>query len=249
MSLRAMWRQRRARASIYSSAAYWDSKAEQLEGAAVSMWPNNQLNALYEAEQVRHLDGALGDVAGRDILDIGCGTGRISRHLARRGARVVGFDFSAAAVEIARREPGPEIEYRTLSVFDLDERERYDAAVAWGTLTVAARDAAQLADALRRIRAALRPDAQIVLLEPIHSSFLARVLRLDVSAFTAVLEACGFKVERVEQLHFWPARFALAFFDLPARPTAFGYHVGQAMMRVPGLRRTGDYKAIIGRAV
>jgi 2-polyprenyl-3-methyl-5-hydroxy-6-metoxy-1,4-benzoquinol methylase len=45
-----------------------------------------------------------GDVAGKAILDIGCGSGVYSIELARRGARrVVGLDFSAPMLEIARR--------------------------------------------------------------------------------------------------------------------------------------------------
>jgi ubiquinone/menaquinone biosynthesis C-methylase UbiE len=44
----------------------------------------------------------LGDVRGRDILDLGCGEGGYSRELARRGARVVGVDGSARLIDIAR---------------------------------------------------------------------------------------------------------------------------------------------------
>jgi ubiquinone/menaquinone biosynthesis C-methylase UbiE len=44
----------------------------------------------------------LGDVRGRRVLDLGCGEGRYSRELARRGARVTGVDGSARLVEIAR---------------------------------------------------------------------------------------------------------------------------------------------------
>ena len=39
---------------------------------------------------------ALGDVAGRRVLDLGCGKGRFSRHLRRAGANVVGLDPSPA---------------------------------------------------------------------------------------------------------------------------------------------------------
>jgi len=41
---RMIW-QRKNRKQIYSTANYWDSKASELAGDAVSMWPNNHLNA------------------------------------------------------------------------------------------------------------------------------------------------------------------------------------------------------------
>jgi SAM-dependent methyltransferase len=44
----------------------------------------------------------LPDLAGLRVLDLACGQGRLSRELARRGARVVGLDISAALLEIAR---------------------------------------------------------------------------------------------------------------------------------------------------
>ncbi|MEV7493593.1 MULTISPECIES: class I SAM-dependent methyltransferase [Streptomyces] len=47
---------------------------------------------------------AVGDVVGRDVLDIGCGSGLYARRLRRAGAaRAVGMDESAAMVEHARR--------------------------------------------------------------------------------------------------------------------------------------------------
>jgi SAM-dependent methyltransferase len=42
-------------------------------------------------------------VAGRRVLDLGCGQGWFSRQLAQRGAEVVGIDISAAQVANARR--------------------------------------------------------------------------------------------------------------------------------------------------
>jgi len=245
MSLRTMWRQRRQRAELYSTAEYWDSKARSLEGQAVSMWANNHLNALYEEEHRACLDAALGEVAGREILDVGCGTGRISRYLAGRGARVTAFDFAAEAVQIARRRPGPEVDYRVQSLFDLDECELYDAAVSWGTVTVACHDQEELSDALARIRAALRPGGTVAMLEPIHRGFLSRVLSMSVQEFCTVMRAQGFRIERVEQLHFWPARLALAFWELPRPITKTGYRAGQKFSSLPGLRLLGDYKGIV----
>jgi SAM-dependent methyltransferase len=46
--------------------------------------------------------GALGDVAGLDALENGCGAAQWGRALARRGARVVGLDISDEQLRLAR---------------------------------------------------------------------------------------------------------------------------------------------------
>ncbi len=47
-----------------------------------------------------------GDVAGRRILDAGCGSGPLSAALRDRGAIVTGFDSSASTLELARKRLG-----------------------------------------------------------------------------------------------------------------------------------------------
>ena len=47
--------------------------------------------------------GVLGDVAGKDVVELGCGTAYFSAWLARRGARPVGVDITPAQLETARR--------------------------------------------------------------------------------------------------------------------------------------------------
>lgn len=54
--------------------------------------------------------GLLGGVAGRDVLEVGCGGAQCSRWLAARGARVVGLDLSAGMLRgspSGTRPPGP----------------------------------------------------------------------------------------------------------------------------------------------
>lgn len=50
----------------------------------------------------RELD-VVGDVAGHDVVELGCGTAYFSAWLARRGARVTGVDLTPAQLETARR--------------------------------------------------------------------------------------------------------------------------------------------------
>jgi SAM-dependent methyltransferase len=47
--------------------------------------------------------GVLGEVAGRDILELGCGGGQWSMFLRKRGARAVGIDLAARQLWHARR--------------------------------------------------------------------------------------------------------------------------------------------------
>jgi malonyl-CoA O-methyltransferase len=56
----------------------------------------------------RHIGPLVGDVAGLDVADIGCGTGRHALRLAAAGARVTAVDFSEAMLDRARAKPGAE---------------------------------------------------------------------------------------------------------------------------------------------
>jgi len=63
----------------------------------------NLHNAYYERPAMLALAG---DVAGRRILDAGCGSGPLFAALRDRGAIVTGFDSSAGMLELARRRLG-----------------------------------------------------------------------------------------------------------------------------------------------
>jgi malonyl-CoA O-methyltransferase len=70
--------------------------------AAIYDADGNPLIAL-EAPLVEDL---LGEVQGKSILDVGCGTGRHATRLAAAGAVVQAIDFSAAMLERARQKAG-----------------------------------------------------------------------------------------------------------------------------------------------
>lgn len=67
----------------------------------------NPLISLEEPE----VDRLLGDVAGLDIVDVGCGTGRHALRLAARGANVVGVDFSDGMLARAREKEGASVRW------------------------------------------------------------------------------------------------------------------------------------------
>jgi ubiquinone/menaquinone biosynthesis C-methylase UbiE len=63
-------------------------------------------NAYYERPAVLDL---LGDVAGRRVLDAGCGSGATALALRERGAEIAGIDLSEGLLQIARGKLGPEV--------------------------------------------------------------------------------------------------------------------------------------------
>lgn len=240
-----MFQNRRNRQSIYSRSDYWDEKAARLDGDAVSMWPNNHLNTLYGQEHFPLIESWLRNVDGLRILDIGCGTGRMSRYFASRGAQVSGFDFSAKAISLAKRQTQDiNPDYRVCSVFELTDQGIYDIALSWGVLAIACVDREQLKEALHRIRTALKPRGKLVLLEPIHKGFLHRVLAMSLEEFIKVMMEEGFEVKAVRNLHFWPARLLLAYIPWPEWITKPVYRIGQRMMRYLENGNWGDYKGI-----
>lgn len=243
--LTKMLETRKNREQIYCKADYWDSKAEYLEGDAVSMWPNNHLNRFYVSEQTALFERYLPDVKGLKILDVGCGTGRISRFLADRGATVTGIDFSSKAIDIARSLSSTnDPSYFVQSVFEIDAVEVYDTLVSWGVITVACRSRDELKDVLTRLHRSLKPGGQALFLEPIHQGFLHRVLDMNTQDFCAVMEEVGFQVKEVYHLHFWVTRLLLCYFPFPAWITAIGYRFGDLCMQLFRYHAFGDYKAV-----
>jgi 2-polyprenyl-6-hydroxyphenyl methylase / 3-demethylubiquinone-9 3-methyltransferase len=57
-------------------------------------------------------------LAGRTVLDIGCGGGLMAEAMAARGAKVTGIDLSEGALKVARlhlKESGRQVDYRNVS--------------------------------------------------------------------------------------------------------------------------------------
>jgi SAM-dependent methyltransferase len=82
--------------------SWWDANADEYQtehgeylGDARFLWCPE---GVYEDEA-----GLLGEVSGRDVLEVGCGAAQCARWLADQGARVVGFDLSGRQLRHARR--------------------------------------------------------------------------------------------------------------------------------------------------
>jgi 2-polyprenyl-3-methyl-5-hydroxy-6-metoxy-1,4-benzoquinol methylase len=248
-SLTAMMKDRINREEVYSTADFWNAKARAYEGSAVSMFVNRNLNEFCERDQFTFIDNCLGDIRGRNILDIGCGTGRLSRHLHDRGACVTGVDFAADAIALAKqRSEGRSIRFEVISVFDLPDNRSFDDVVALGCLSAACRTRTEFSNVVLCIYKILAPGGRLIMIEPFHSGFLHRVLQLSSDEAIAVLAASGLQVFRRAEMHFWPVRLVLSEFEWPRWLTAVSYSVGETLISWAGASSgLGDYKGIAAR--
>ncbi|MGM0824169.1 MAG: bifunctional 2-polyprenyl-6-hydroxyphenol methylase/3-demethylubiquinol 3-O-methyltransferase UbiG [Pseudomonadota bacterium] len=122
------------------SATSQDSTAHQYHGnvdnaevakfeALASRWwdPQSEFKPLHDINPLRldFIDARAG-LAGKKVLDVGCGGGILSEAMARRGADVTGIDLGEAPLGVARlhaQEQGVAIEYRHVSVEALAEQQ------------------------------------------------------------------------------------------------------------------------------
>ncbi|SUD84173.1 3-demethylubiquinone-9 3-methyltransferase [Stutzerimonas stutzeri] len=90
---------------------WWDRESE--------FKPLHEINPL----RVNWIDEHI-SLAGKKVLDVGCGGGILSEAMARRGAQVTGIDMGEAPLSVARLhllESGLEVDYRQITAESLAE--------------------------------------------------------------------------------------------------------------------------------
>jgi SAM-dependent methyltransferase len=250
-------RERRAREALYGESSYWDSRASARRGMARSLWPANTFNVLWDERQRVLLARALGEMSGRRVVDIGCGTGRVTRWLAeQRGARlVVGVDFSAATVEAARDESPALcssgivrfVQGDVVAGLDFLGAGVFDDAVVLGCLSVACRNRAALERAIANIARVVRKGGRVLLLEPIHRSpLLRRVLDLGLEDWIVCANRAGLALLLADRMGFVPVRLVFSVRDLPQPLVRAAFGAGERVLDdAPWLSVLSDYKLLL----
>lgn len=105
----------------------------KFEELAARWWdPRSEFRPLHEINPLRldYID-SIASLAGKRVLDIGCGGGILAEAMHRRGAQVTGIDMGEAPLEVARLhllESGLDVDYRQMTAEHLAQEEagRYD---------------------------------------------------------------------------------------------------------------------------
>ncbi|MGD9788436.1 MAG: bifunctional 2-polyprenyl-6-hydroxyphenol methylase/3-demethylubiquinol 3-O-methyltransferase UbiG, partial [Sulfuricellaceae bacterium] len=109
------------------------SNADQIEldkfaQLAHRWWdPNSEFKPLHDINPLRldYIDRIAG-LAGKTVLDVGCGGGILSESMAQRGATVTGIDLGEKALKVAKLhklESGVAVDYRLISAEDLAQEQ------------------------------------------------------------------------------------------------------------------------------
>lgn len=104
------------------------SEIAKFEALASRWWdPESEFKPLHDINPLRcnYIDD-IAHLAGKKVLDVGCGGGILSEAMAQRGAQVSGIDMGEAPLNVAKLhalESGLDIHYRQMPVEQLAEQE------------------------------------------------------------------------------------------------------------------------------
>jgi SAM-dependent methyltransferase len=255
-SIWQLFKERKTRDALYHAADYWDARASARDGLARSIWPSNVFNEYWDLRQRELIIRTLGDVRGRRVADVGCGTGRMTRFFAAAGAReVVGVDFSPSTVISAREEsqrvaPDAKVEFAVGDVVaGLDQLGvgSFDDAVVLGCFSVACRDLGSLEKAMKNVARIVRPGGRVLIMEPIHRSpLLRRVLPLGLEDWISAANRAGLMLSGADRMGFAPVRLVMSVRDLPRAVVGTAFRAGEWLLdRAPYLAPLSDYKLLL----
>jgi len=105
-----------------------EQEVAKFEGLASRWWdPNSEFKPLHDINPLRldYIDARAG-LAGKKVLDVGCGGGILAESMALRGASVTGIDMGEAPLAVAKLhqlESGIEVDYRRITAEQVAETE------------------------------------------------------------------------------------------------------------------------------
>ena len=196
------------------------AEISKFDAAAPRWWdPDGEFRPLHDLNPARldYIEARAG-LAGRRVLDVGCGGGLLSEGMARRGARVTGIDLAQEALAVARlhaQESGIAVDYRQVAVEALAAAEpgEYDLVTCLEMLEHVPDPATALAAIARLARpgghvilSTINRNAKSFALAIVGAEYLMRLLPMGTHRYARLI--------RPSELSCWARAAGLELDDL-----------------------------------
>ncbi|TCO83505.1 3-demethylubiquinone-9 3-methyltransferase [Plasticicumulans lactativorans] len=204
-----------------------DREIAKFEQLASRWWdPDSEFKPLHDINPLRldFIDRRAG-LAGKRVLDVGCGGGILAEGMAARGAAVTGIDMGAAPLAVARlhlHESGLAVDYRriTAEAFAAEQPGHYDVVTCMEMLEHVP-DPASVVQACARL---VRPGGHVFfstinrtpkayLFAIVGAEYLLRLLPTGTHDYARFIrpseladwtEAAGLKLRELTGMHYNP---------------------------------------------
>lgn len=140
---------------------HWEQAFHPIRGNAAAQARYNKC--------IRMLQDAIGGLAGKTVLDLGCGDGVLAYRLSRKGAVVYGLDVSKTGIRLAKQQlqtsKGTTVRLLVGSCYDTGFVDNHFDALVSSDVIEHVQDSERFLSEVRRI---LKPGAKAVISTPIR---------------------------------------------------------------------------------
>jgi len=195
------------RAMTYRPAEFWEQRLSSqfdLRGTGetgLSLAYNRACYRLRGEVLERALREAGVELAGKRVLDVGCGTGFFTRFYLEHGAQVTGIDIAPTSIQrLSEQYPGARFILSDVSEVQL--AERYDVVNAFDVLYHITDDA-RWERAVRHLAQALAPGGTLLLTDVVsrRPTFAEHNVMRPLDSYRSLLQAEGLEVLSVRPTH------------------------------------------------
>ncbi len=193
---------------------------------------DDRSNPLIEAES-KVLAAIIGDVAGKKVLDLGCGTGRHAVLLAKAGAHVTGVDFSEEMLVVARSNAaGLDVTFLNAELGAVPLEDPFDLVLCSLVLS----HVPDLRPAMKEMARLTRPAGKIIITDLRTDYWFKKTKKIrkfgtyvtdgfkhTLSDYRAAVATCGLKQERLTRIYFDNAIVARFWWFFYLKFVAVGY--------------------------
>ena len=155
-----------------------------------------------------YIDEFIASLAGKKVLDIGCGAGQITDYLTQRGIGTIGIDFSEELLKIAKQN-FPNSKLILADICDYEQKEQVDGIITKDVLFHLSDE--NLLHVLQKFRRMLKPNGNLciimdmpkeageqIFVEELDHKYQIYYNYLTPEKLKDLLEKTGFNIENIQ---------------------------------------------------